>query len=137
MTMERSLLYVSRKTIEPAQAEAAIADIVAVARARNADLGVTGALAATAGNFAQILEGPEAAIDALMESICRDPRHTEVTVLRVSAITQRSFPDWSMVYAGPSAYFARHIEPLTDAGSRAEPHRVDLLISLLVGLAGK
>ena len=135
--MERSLVYVSRKTLVPGQEDAVIADIVAVARARNADLGVTGVLAATTGNFAQILEGPEAALDALMGSIYRDPRHRDVTVLRVTGISRRSFADWSMAYSGPSTYIARHIEPLVGTDPWDDPERIDRLIALLVGFAGK
>ena len=135
--MECSLLYVSRKTIDSAGEEAAVADIVAFALSRNADLGVTGALASTTANFAQILEGPKAAIDMLMESIRRDPRHEDVTVLRVSGIVKRSFPDWSMAYAGPSTFVARQIEPLVGNDPLEDSTRIDRLISLLVGLAGK
>ena len=135
--MEHSLLYVSRKMLTLTEEEPAIADIVAVARSRNATLGVTGALAATTDHFAQILEGPAAAVDELMDSIHRDVRHADVTVLRDVGITQRSFPDWSMAYSGPSTYVARHIAPLIGLDAGDEAGRVDRLISLLIGFAGR
>ena len=63
--MERSLLYVSRRLATADDVQ----DIVAVSRARNAQWQVTGALIASRGRFAQILEGQRSAVDALMDSI--------------------------------------------------------------------
>ena len=70
-----------------------------------------------------------------MQRIEQDDRHTDITVLRVSAITRRQLPDWSMAYSGPSSYVARQIEPLIGDLGDANRVRVDRLLSLLVGLA--
>lgn len=134
MPIERSLLYVSRKRIPAALDEWTVAQIVEVARARNVTLNVTGALVATTDHFAQILEGPAAAIIELMDSIHRDPRHNEVTTLRVNAISQRSFPTWSMAYSGASTYVSRQIAPLVGSDFR-EGLKIERLITLMTGLA--
>jgi hypothetical protein len=79
--MAKSLLYVSRSLIAPTDREAIVADIVTVSHSRNASVGVTGALISTEAAFAQILEGPAAAVDELMLRIRRDSRHTDVAVV--------------------------------------------------------
>lgn len=96
---------------------------------------MTGALVSTAAHFAQILEGQAAAIEELMDSIHRDVRHDQVTVLRVASITQRRFPDWSMAYSGHSTYLARHISPLVSADIAKDDVRIDRLIGFMAGLA--
>ena len=98
----RRLLYVShsRLTGDPAAVAAALAEILAVARRRNAELGVTGALMLHDGRFAQALEGPHAAVQAVFDSIAADPRHGAVTVTEDGPVPARAFPAWSMAYAG-------------------------------------
>ncbi|RYE04148.1 MAG: BLUF domain-containing protein [Sphingomonadales bacterium] len=132
--IDNSLIYVSRERIPPPSDEAAIAEIVTVSRARNATLGVTGTLVSTRDYFAQILEGPSEAIDALMDSIHRDLRHDHVTVLRIWPIAQRSFAGWSMAYSGTSNYLARHIGPLLDGGVAPDDVRISRLIGVMTGL---
>ncbi len=110
--MLTSLLYVSTSLLPARDEQRFVSDIVAVARARNAALGVTGALVLGRGHFAQILEGERAAVDELMFSIRRDRRHTAVNVAEIAEIGQRCFHDWSMAYAGPSTYVVRQIAPL-------------------------
>lgn len=133
--MHRSLIYVSRQAFAPSAPEQVIDDIVTKARTFNAANGITGALACTREHFAQLLEGPGLVLEQLMHRIEQDPRHTDVTTLRVSDIALHRLPDWSMAYSGPSSYVARQIEPLIGRSSDATPGRVDRLISLLVGLA--
>ncbi len=134
--MDRLLIYVSRKALSGVNPEREVAEIVDAARSHNEKMGITGALAATQDHFAQLLEGPSAALDELMEKIERDPRHTEITVLRVDAIWRRRLAGWSMAYAGTSSYVARQVEPLIGASSIGKAIRTERLVSLLVGLAG-
>ncbi|MDO7844429.1 BLUF domain-containing protein [Sphingomonas immobilis] len=131
---ERSLLYVSHKTIDPG-AEEVIQDIVSAASVKNAALGVTGALVATRAHFAQILEGPADAVHDLMDSICRDARHTNVIVLREWAIIGRSFADFSLAYSGPSSYVAKHVVGVSHAVGDDLTIKVDRVIALIAGLA--
>jgi hypothetical protein len=132
--VDSSLIYVSRKRIAAAANEAAIAEIVAASQARNAKLGVTGALISTSEHFAQVLEGPLHAIEELMDSIHVDMRHSDVSVLRIAPIARRSFAGWSMAYSGGSDYVARQIAPLLGAEVEENDTRIDRLIGFMAGL---
>jgi hypothetical protein len=134
MTMECSLLYVSRATLAAERLDAAADDIVALSRAYNASAGITGGLVLAGGYFAQLLEGPTEAVKTLMERINRDPRHEEVSVLRIAARSKRQFPDWSMAYAGGSTYVAQQIAALLGPGP-ADPKQIDRLTTLIVSFA--
>jgi hypothetical protein len=96
------LVYCSRNRLKgcPVEINAELHGILASARKNNAALGVTGALLYSAGNFAQVLEGPLPSIERLFEVIQRDPRHSEVTVVHSGPTAGRDFPDWSMAFAG-------------------------------------
>jgi two-component system chemotaxis response regulator CheB len=132
---DHALLYVSRQALAPGCRDQAISKIVDVARARNVPKALTGALVCTSDHFAQLVEGPSAAVADLLRRIEQDDRHTDLTVLRMSAIAQRELPNWSMAYSGPSSYVAQQIEPLIGEIGELHPARVDRLHRLLVGLA--
>ena len=57
---------------------------------------VTGALAYHDRVFIQVLEGHEAAVEALLARIARDPRHTGMMVVSRSRIDGRMFGGWAM-----------------------------------------
>ena len=98
----RRLLYLShsRLTGDAAAVAAALGQILATARRRNAELGVTGALVLRQGRFAQALEGPHEAVQAVFDAIVADPRHSDLTVIEDAPVRARAFPAWSMAYAG-------------------------------------
>ncbi|WP_137179324.1 BLUF domain-containing protein [Roseomonas sp. AR75] len=75
---------------------AALEDILAVARHRNAQDGITGALICRHDLFMQVLEGPRAAVTACFGRILRDDRHVEVSLLWSGDAAARLFPDWTM-----------------------------------------
>lgn len=110
-----SFLYVSRSTLSPRTAAPTVEQIVAGSRARNAALGLTGALLFTGEYFAQVLEGEAASVDALMHRIARDPRHEQIIIVAREPIAIRRFIDWSMAYSGPSQFVARHVTRLLDS----------------------
>jgi Sensors of blue-light using FAD. len=107
-----ALMYVSRSSLPLKGDYEAIEDIVQTAVSRNAKLQVTGALIYTEVHFAQVLEGPPAAVHQLMQSIGRDRRHSDVTVVAQHRIRNRRFGSWSMAYNAPSPYLDRHVKPL-------------------------
>lgn len=109
-----SLLYVSRSTLSPEAAPGAVQALVATSRARNPCAGLTGALLFTGEHFAQVLEGPPAAVDDLMARVARDPRHTEIITVARKRITVRRFGNWSMAYSGPSQFVSRHVTRLLE-----------------------
>lgn len=111
MRLAYSLLYVSKTLLQFPAGGAEVAKIVEGSLARNANLGVTGALISTGQHFAQVLEGKQAAVDELMASISTDPRHMKVKIIRVVE-EDRRFPDWALAYSGMAGVVDRHIAPL-------------------------
>ncbi len=86
--MLSTLIYRSRSrdTLSTAQLE----QLEAQARERNQALQVTGILLFDGTHFFQVLEGPDAVIDALYARICQDPRHVHIVqILRDYAPTRR------------------------------------------------
>ncbi len=76
--------------------EAALNGILITARRNNPRDSITGALICRQDLYLQLLEGPQAAVEARYDSIVRDDRHLEV-VKRVSRrVTERMFPKWAM-----------------------------------------
>ena len=43
-----------------------------------------------------MLEGPQTVVEALLVTIARDPRHTELTVCDRARVDERAFGTWSM-----------------------------------------
>lgn len=103
MTLSR-LVYYSRNRIskDPEVLAAEIRRILEASRANNARVGVTGALMFNAGCFGQVLEGPQAAVEAVFERIQQDDRHGDVSLLDVSGAQSRAFETWSMGFVGAS-----------------------------------
>ncbi len=76
--------------------DAALNGILIIARRNNPRDAITGALICRHDLYLQLLEGPQAAVEARYLSIARDNRHLEV-VKRVSRpVTERVFPSWAM-----------------------------------------
>lgn len=74
----------------------ALQSILDVARARNAEFGITGMLVYSNGRFLQVLEGQPGPLDALYAKIATDPRHDHVRTVLSRSIKERDFPNWSM-----------------------------------------
>ena len=109
-----SLIYVSHGLIALSAQEREIDRIVEGSIDRNARLEVRGALLFTEQHFAQLLEGPEAAVDELMLSIARDDRHERVTVIERKPIDGYRFPDWGLAYWGNASYVDLKIAAILD-----------------------
>ncbi len=92
----REIVYVSTPTRPIGDGD--ISALLTRAREKNERLGVTGMLLLVAGGFLQLLEGPTDVMDPLVESIRRDQRHSDLTVILQREIERRSFPDWPMGY---------------------------------------
>ena len=72
--------------------------IVMSARINNPLDGISGVLIFNGTAFMQILEGSEAAIDALTARLTRDARHSNMSIRDERLIEARTFPNWSMAY---------------------------------------
>jgi hypothetical protein len=135
LTPVDNLLYVSRATL-PAHTDGdRLAEILAIARARNRALGVTGALIFTGDNFAQLLEGPRRSIDEIMIDIQQDPRHSNVSIVRDENGVGRRFQGWDMAYAGSSIFIARHVRVLAASFSTPSDSHIARLMELMVSLS--
>lgn len=132
----KTLLYVSESLLRLPEEAGRLRNILEVSRPRNASLDVTGTLVAVRGHFAQVLEGPDDAVAAIMASVSRDPRHRRVTTVLEHPVAHRQFEAWSMclAYSGNSFYVDRHIAPLLDApggGAGAPPLLASQLLYLI------
>jgi hypothetical protein len=110
-----SLLYLSRSTLAGDDHERELQAILAVAVQRNLRNGITGALVKTDRDFAQVLEGPEAAVAQVMGSILIDPRHEDVRILARQRVEQRSFPNWGMAQIASSPELQGRIDAIRAA----------------------
>jgi hypothetical protein len=130
-----SLIYVSRSLLNFPDEAAEVDRIVGVSVARNEGLSVTGALIFTGKRFAQVLEGPESSLDELMNSIRRDPRHTDLTVVQQTPVAERRFAGWSMAYSGASTYVNRQIaaQPSDSRRRAALAARITRMMEEFVG----
>ncbi|MEI6159783.1 MAG: BLUF domain-containing protein [Roseococcus sp.] len=97
-----SIAYFSRSNLRGDEAElkAQVMDILSTAWRKNRQKELTGALLFSDGCFAQVLEGPREALEETFEEIECDPRHSDVTILHFHPVAERSFPGWSMAFAG-------------------------------------
>ncbi|CBQ67585.1 conserved hypothetical protein [Sporisorium reilianum SRZ2] len=73
-----------------------VKSILRASRLNNTSQGITGLLLYRDGSFAQFLEGPADAVDALYDKIERDPRHHGVIRVLRQSVTKRDFREWSM-----------------------------------------
>lgn len=73
-----------------------VSSIVTHAAAKNSRLGITGSLAYNGRNFCQLLEGEQAPVMSLIETIQADPRHAGFKIIDQKEVETRAFPDWSM-----------------------------------------
>ena len=90
------IIYMSAAT-EPFSDDA-LAELLDVARTRNAEKNISGMLLYHEGSFIQVLEGPERAVTQTYQIVSKDPRHSDVQVLFQGEIEERSFGEWSMGY---------------------------------------
>lgn len=109
-----TLMYVSVSRLDPATATDTVDRIVAAARVSNAATGITGALVYTERHFVQVLEGDDAAIDALMVKLRADSRHEKLIVTIRAPLSVRMFENWDLAYSGAAHFFRRRVAPLLD-----------------------
>jgi len=94
----RSLIYASKAAM-PLD-KASLRELEFHAQKHNGEVGITGYLTYRNEAFTQVLEGPVDAVEALMERIRVDPRHTLTCEIELRP-NNRCFPDWSMRLLNP------------------------------------
>lgn len=75
-----------------------VADIAACSRTANQSRDITGLLVFDGMHFCQQFEGSDIEVAGLMDSIRRDPRHTDVELLHHGPMAGRRFGRWSLGY---------------------------------------
>ncbi|MEN0020356.1 MAG: BLUF domain-containing protein [Planctomycetota bacterium] len=90
----RRLVYVSTAMDDFSRED--LHALAADAAARNQAIGVTGMLMYKGGSFLQVLEGPDASIQMLLDRIEADSRHLWVSIVTDDAVDARAFSDWGM-----------------------------------------
>ena len=88
------LAYRSRAVRPPNEAE--LAELLRLAQERNHAERITGLLIYDQGYFFQWLEGPEAPLFRIWNSVRRDHRHREIEILREQTLQERFFASWDM-----------------------------------------
>jgi len=125
-----NVVYCSRATADVD--DAAVQRIVCAAQRRNAEGGITGMLVFGSGVFFQWLEGPRAAVLALMALLRSDRRHECIVFLSENEeARERLFPTWEMELVS-----GEHIrDVLQDAlDSASDTHNQEALTELLAHL---
>lgn len=89
------LTYQSRATTKPSNED--LATLMAQARQRNRESGVTGMLLYQDGRYLQTLEGPPEGLDSIWSSVRKDGRHADIEVLTQHLVPARLFSDWDML----------------------------------------
>ncbi|MCV0383247.1 MAG: BLUF domain-containing protein [Erythrobacter sp.] len=110
--MIASLLYTS--VAAEGLDSADVFKIVEDSSRRNPARDITGFLIFDRNRFLQYVEGPQAALDELLETLGKDKRHHSVRVLHRSQSEQRLFPRWAMRRAGANA--EQELETIRAAG---------------------
>lgn len=93
------VVYASEATHELAAAD--LIDLLDKSRERNLSLGLTGLLIYAHGRFLEQLEGDDAAVDAVFDSIAKDPRNTNLRLLTRTKAADRRFAGWWMGFDHP------------------------------------
>ena len=96
--------------------------LLARARERNGEYGVTGVLLYIGGNFMQYIEGPADSLDVIYKIIQDDKLHSGIILVSREAIEKRQFGDWSM------AFQTREFEGYV--GSPGEGRLIDKIMEL-------
>jgi hypothetical protein len=96
------LVYISRSNLpEMGRSDIIapqVAQILGKSRRNNRSKGIVGALYYGNGFFYQCLEGEEPDLLALYEILKTDPRHTDLHIVSINPIAQKSFGEWEMKY---------------------------------------
>lgn len=88
--------YCSKSLIAQDQALQQVKGIVEASQRNNQLRGITGVLIYEGSNFVQVIEGERSDLEALIEKVKRDHRHTDFTLLADEPVSERQYSDWSM-----------------------------------------
>ncbi len=125
-----TLTYVSDATSELQSGD--VFKIVEASARNNSDRDLTGFLIFANNRFFQVLEGPEAQVNALLAKLGDDKRHDNITILHRTAIEERRFPNWSMkrlVHGDQSSAISQVAQLFPNASAKVQQAAMDFLNS--------
>ena len=129
------LIYRSKSRIPAEKLDVELGNILRTARAKNASLGITGALLYYEGWFAQTLEGGEKAVRTLYAHIEKDLRHSSVHICEESGSNPRAFSRWAMAMVGehghPDIPLAATSNGITEAASRNTTQEQEKILTIM------
>lgn len=135
--MLKRWIYVSNSALPAELRTAEMAILTEAAATRNAVLSISGVLVNTGPYFAQVVEGSPRAIDVLMASIRRDPRHFDIKDIDQRSIPRRQFKGWMTAYDGDAIYFRNIVlRSLGEAPEIATNRLLRLFLALTAGRPG-
>ena len=111
--------------------EGTLMQILGNAQRNNARDDITGSLICREDMYLQLLEGPEAAVEAAYARIVRDDRHVEVTRLVVAPVEKRLFAAWAMRHDPVKSWMWTASEVAAGAIERATPDEVVAIFTRL------
>jgi hypothetical protein len=116
------LMYRSHDLIEPEDRKRALGTLFSQARSNNKGRGITGALLVSGSTFIQTLEGEEAVVRQVFETIRQDRRHDAVELLESGVQPARVFGHWSMARVSedgePDIPLIAHADGISPAAGR-------------------
>ena len=128
-----SLTYVSSAVVPFTPRE--LRELLEHCNQKNRPRGVTGMLLYKDGSFMQVLEGEEATVRQIHETIARDSRHRGLITLLQGATIGRQFPEWSMGFRdlgadidNPQGYSEFLNVPLSGNEFRSDPSKAQKLL---------
>lgn len=99
-------------------------DILTVSRRNNIRDGITGTLICRADLFLQLIEGPDAVLQALYARITADDRHMDIDCFISRVATERMFPKWAMRDDPPRSWMWSQAEVAEGALKKATPPQI-------------
>jgi hypothetical protein len=108
--------------------------ILSSARRNNVRDGITGALICREDLYMQLLEGPEALVQAAYKRILADSRHTEVRHVWSGEIQTRLFPEWAMRHDPAHSWMWSREDVSDGAAERATAEDVKAIFARLASL---
>lgn len=128
------LMYRSRNKIPADQRQAELGTLFSIARSNNKKQQITGALLLYGDWFAQVLEGPEAPVRALYDTIESDPRHENVSVIQ-SGPAERLFARWAMARVSadgePDIRLIAHTDGIAPAMNRPTTPEQEAVLEIM------
>ena len=107
-----SLVYISSAIVPFTDRQ--LAELLAQSRENNTRAGITGMLVYKGGNFMQLIEGEDDAIDSLQAKIRQDSRHCGMISLLREPISERLFQGWSMGFRNLQSPDVQSMEGFSD-----------------------